>query len=223
MYEVKLIAYLRYITSPPSPTTHINQSGIDRSFIVRTGSYFYQYHAASLSSTFFPALVASVMSMSRLKVHAGLCPVLHKLHWGHNLVLLDKLGTEQAIEHNWSRNILVMQIETHLLERSATAVTNFPASMPKPQTARIPAARTANQPAQHRANRARTGWRQHIHGRRLAMSAEHTPLRAQCRQRSCQGILDRSNRGRTLRPENRHQTARAGQDRGCCDAVNTRI
>jgi predicted nuclease of restriction endonuclease-like (RecB) superfamily len=68
--------------------------------------------------------------------------LLHKLPWGHNLVLLDKLSTEQqrrwyaasAIENNWSRNILVMQIETHLLERSGKAVTNFPATLPKPQS-----------------------------------------------------------------------------------------
>ncbi|MFC4623585.1 DUF1016 N-terminal domain-containing protein [Comamonas nitrativorans] len=47
--------------------------------------------------------------------------VLHKLPWGHNLVLLDKLPgpktrrwySAKAIEHNWSRNVLVMQ----LLER----------------------------------------------------------------------------------------------------------
>ena len=68
--------------------------------------------------------------------------LLHKLPWGHNLVLLDKLpGPEtrrwyaaKAIEHNWSRNILVMQIETRLLERSGTAVTNFDISLPKPQS-----------------------------------------------------------------------------------------
>lgn len=49
-----------------------------------------------------------------------------QLPWGHNLVLLDKLpGPEtrrwyaaKAIEHNWSRNVLVMQIEARLLERS---------------------------------------------------------------------------------------------------------
>lgn len=65
-----------------------------------------------------------------------------RLPWGHNLVLLDKLpGPEtrrwyaaRAIEHYWSRNILTMQIETHLLERSGAAVTNFPATLPKPQS-----------------------------------------------------------------------------------------
>ena len=64
------------------------------------------------------------------------------LPWGHNLVLLDKLPGPQtrrwyvakAVQHNWSRNILVMQIETRLLERSGKAVTNFDASLPEPQS-----------------------------------------------------------------------------------------
>lgn len=68
--------------------------------------------------------------------------LLHKLPWGHNLVLLDKLpGPEtrrwyaaKAVEHNWSRNILVMQIESRLLERSGTAVTNFSLTLPKPES-----------------------------------------------------------------------------------------
>ncbi|HEB55240.1 MAG TPA: DUF1016 domain-containing protein [Gammaproteobacteria bacterium] len=66
--------------------------------------------------------------------------VLAQLPWYHQLALLDKLPDPEtrrwyaakAIEHNWSRNILVMQIETRLLERSGTAVTNFSASLPRP-------------------------------------------------------------------------------------------
>ncbi|MDS4042655.1 MAG: PDDEXK nuclease domain-containing protein [Candidatus Competibacter sp.] len=65
-----------------------------------------------------------------------------QLPWFHLCTLIDKLKTSEerewylakAIEHNWSRNILVMQIETRLLERSAQAVTNFPRSLPKPQS-----------------------------------------------------------------------------------------
>lgn len=65
-----------------------------------------------------------------------------QLPWGHHLVLLDRLGTTeqrcwyiaQAIEHNWSRNVLNIHIETRLLERSGTAVTNFDARLPKSQS-----------------------------------------------------------------------------------------
>ena len=68
--------------------------------------------------------------------------VVHKLPWRHHCVLLDKLKTQEerewylrkAIEHNWSRNILVMQIESRLLERSGGAVTNFALTLPKPQS-----------------------------------------------------------------------------------------
>jgi predicted nuclease of restriction endonuclease-like (RecB) superfamily len=68
--------------------------------------------------------------------------LLHKLPWFHLCTLLDKLKTredrlwyaQKAIEHNWSRNILVMQIETRLMERSGKAVTNFSLTLPKPQS-----------------------------------------------------------------------------------------
>ena len=68
--------------------------------------------------------------------------LVDKLPWRHHCVLLDKLKTRderewylrKAIEHNWSRNILVMQIESRLLERSGTAVTNFALTLPKPES-----------------------------------------------------------------------------------------
>jgi predicted nuclease of restriction endonuclease-like (RecB) superfamily len=65
-----------------------------------------------------------------------------QLPWGHNLVLLDKLSTQEAriwyaqkaIENNWSRNVLVMQIETRLIERQGNAVSNFDQRLPKPDS-----------------------------------------------------------------------------------------
>lgn len=65
-----------------------------------------------------------------------------RLPWGHNLVLLDRLpGPEtrkwyaaKAALHNWSRNVLTMQIETRLLERSGKAATNFELTLPRPQS-----------------------------------------------------------------------------------------
>jgi predicted nuclease of restriction endonuclease-like (RecB) superfamily len=65
-----------------------------------------------------------------------------QLPWGHNLVLLDKFNNtemrtwyaQKTIENNWSRNVLVMQIESGLLERQGAAVTNFEATLPKPNS-----------------------------------------------------------------------------------------
>lgn len=61
---------------------------------------------------------------------------------GINLVLLTLLKDPQqrlayalsAAKHGWSRNMLNIHIETRLLERSGTAVTNFEVSLPKPQS-----------------------------------------------------------------------------------------
>lgn len=65
-----------------------------------------------------------------------------QLPWGHNLVLLDRLNTvderrwyaAMACENNWSRNVLNIQIETRLLERSGKAVNNFGDRLPLPQS-----------------------------------------------------------------------------------------
>lgn len=68
--------------------------------------------------------------------------VLAQLPWYHHITLLDKLNNAEhrywyalkAIEHNWSRNVMVMQIETRLIERQGKAITNFELRLPKPQS-----------------------------------------------------------------------------------------
>lgn len=65
-----------------------------------------------------------------------------QLPWGHNLVLLTKLKTEQkrlsyaqsALDNGWSRNVLTIHIESMLLERKGKAVTNFKKTLPKDQS-----------------------------------------------------------------------------------------
>lgn len=65
-----------------------------------------------------------------------------QLPWGHNLVLLSKLKESEerlayanaAITHGWSRNVLTLHIETRLLERTGTAVTNFSTTLPAAQS-----------------------------------------------------------------------------------------
>jgi predicted nuclease of restriction endonuclease-like (RecB) superfamily len=67
---------------------------------------------------------------------------LAKLTWYHNLTLLEKVKlpeerlwyAEQAIHNGWSRNVLVMQIESGLYRRQGKATTNFQATLPTPQS-----------------------------------------------------------------------------------------
>ena len=60
----------------------------------------------------------------------------------HNCILLDKLKSpderlwyaHEAIANGWSRNVLVMQIESGLYRRQRQAQTNFAQTLPAPQS-----------------------------------------------------------------------------------------
>jgi predicted nuclease of restriction endonuclease-like (RecB) superfamily len=68
--------------------------------------------------------------------------VVGQIPWGHNVRLLDMVKSpeerlwyaQQTIENGWSRNVLVLQIETGLIHRSGQAVTNFSRTLPSPQS-----------------------------------------------------------------------------------------
>jgi predicted nuclease of restriction endonuclease-like (RecB) superfamily len=68
--------------------------------------------------------------------------VVGQIPWGHNLRILDLVKSPQerqwyirrAIEHGWSRNVLVHQIESGLYLRQGKAQTNFQATLPAPQS-----------------------------------------------------------------------------------------
>jgi len=68
--------------------------------------------------------------------------VLAQITWYHAITLLDKVKEpaqrewyiRKTIENGWSRNILVHQIESGLIEREGRAVTNFSSALPAPQS-----------------------------------------------------------------------------------------
>ncbi|HQQ70475.1 MAG TPA: DUF1016 N-terminal domain-containing protein [Alicycliphilus sp.] len=76
------------------------------------------------------------------------------LPWGHHAELIAKVKDpatrhwymQAALEHGWSRNILVMQIETAAHQRQGRAASNFALRLPKPQ------------PACPASSRSRTSW-----------------------------------------------------------------
>ena len=65
-----------------------------------------------------------------------------QIPWRHNQVILDKLKSleerlwyaQKSLEGGWSRDILVMQIESGLYDRQGGAITNFERTLPKPQS-----------------------------------------------------------------------------------------
>jgi predicted nuclease of restriction endonuclease-like (RecB) superfamily len=68
--------------------------------------------------------------------------LLAQITWYHHITLLDKVKDpaerewyiRETIRNGWSRNVLVHQIESGLVNRAGTSVTNFSATLPAPQS-----------------------------------------------------------------------------------------
>jgi predicted nuclease of restriction endonuclease-like (RecB) superfamily len=62
--------------------------------------------------------------------------------WGHNIAIVSKCKNfkeaiyyvRQTIRNNWSRSVLVHQIESGVYSREGKATTNFSLTLPKPQS-----------------------------------------------------------------------------------------
>ncbi len=67
---------------------------------------------------------------------------LAQMPWYHHITLLQKVKdpaqrrwyVRRAIEHGWSRNVLVHQIESRLYERRGRALSNFERTLPAPRS-----------------------------------------------------------------------------------------
>ncbi|MEM7772119.1 MAG: PDDEXK nuclease domain-containing protein [Cyanobacteria bacterium P01_A01_bin.37] len=68
--------------------------------------------------------------------------VVGQLPWGHNIALLEKLKeydqrlwyAGKATENGWSRNVLILQIQSGLHQRTGEAITNFERTLPPEQS-----------------------------------------------------------------------------------------
>jgi predicted nuclease of restriction endonuclease-like (RecB) superfamily len=88
------------------------------------------------------ALKQAVSDLRSGKEAAVLPQPVSEIPWGHNILLLQKLKdpiqrlwyAQQAIANGWSRSMLLHWIESDLYARQGKAVTNFPATLPPPQS-----------------------------------------------------------------------------------------
>ncbi|MBI4309302.1 MAG: DUF1016 domain-containing protein [Candidatus Omnitrophica bacterium] len=67
---------------------------------------------------------------------------LTQVPWGHNIAIIAKCKNikealyyvQNTLVHNWSRDVLVHQIESGLYRREGKSLTNFAITLPKPQS-----------------------------------------------------------------------------------------
>jgi predicted nuclease of restriction endonuclease-like (RecB) superfamily len=65
-----------------------------------------------------------------------------QLPWAHNIILIQKVKdlptrlwyAQAAFENGWSRDVLSLQIDSHVHKRQGKAVTNFERTLPSPQS-----------------------------------------------------------------------------------------
>ncbi|MBI2146505.1 DUF1016 domain-containing protein [Candidatus Woesearchaeota archaeon] len=68
--------------------------------------------------------------------------LVRQLPWGHNMVIVNKIKDPseavfyltETIRNNWSRNVLIYQIESGLYSRKGKVLHNFGATLPAPQS-----------------------------------------------------------------------------------------
>lgn len=95
-----------------------------------------------------PAIVNKSSATTKLKKKFSQQPVdqipafLSTIPWGHHLQIITKCKDidealfyiGQTTQHNWSRSVLVHQMESSLYKRKGKALTNFEYTLPKPQS-----------------------------------------------------------------------------------------
>ena len=93
---------------------------------------------------FVPQAVAQMAAPPNMQALAACFPaeLMRSIPWGHHAELMAKVkdhATRQwymqaTLHHGWSRNILLMQIETAAHHRQGRAVTNFAKRLPPPDS-----------------------------------------------------------------------------------------
>jgi len=101
---------------------------------------WYLFYSESVAN--YATSCGAIESQPGPQLELQLVTQLVQIPWGHNREIVSKCAdVEEAlyyvskiIENNWSRSVLVHQIESGLFQREGQAVTNFEQTLPAPQS-----------------------------------------------------------------------------------------
>ena len=134
--------------------------GFSRSNLMYVKKWYLFYHSVTLPGQIVQQAVAELSARQKVQQPVGQTqeaeksqqvvgqteqPVIShitRIPWGHNIAIITKCkNSDEALyyvqctlTHNWSRSVLVHQIESGLYNREGKAVTNFALTLPKPQS-----------------------------------------------------------------------------------------
>ena len=128
---------------------HVGQEILQRQEAEGWGSKVIDRLSADLKRE-FPAMKGfGARSLKYMRAFAEAYPEEAFVHqfgaqipWRHNCIVLEKIKNpeerrwyiQQTIEHGWSRNVLVLQIEAEVYQQRDDAVNNFAQTLPSPQS-----------------------------------------------------------------------------------------
>lgn len=121
-----------------------NELPEEKGFSERNIKRMLAFHRAYPHANFVPQAVAQLEIDAKVPQAAALFPseLLLALPWGHHAELMAKVKEpssrqwymRSAVEHGWSRSILVMQIESAAHQRLGKTTSNFAQLLPSPES-----------------------------------------------------------------------------------------
>ena len=101
-----------------------------------------QQLVAQLENEFSQQAVGQIGKQTAAQFVKQAVSQITQIPWGHNIAIISKCKNmkealyyvSNTIAHNWSRSVLVHQIESGLYRREGKSISNFTAALPKPQS-----------------------------------------------------------------------------------------
>jgi predicted nuclease of restriction endonuclease-like (RecB) superfamily len=121
-----------------------NELPEEKGFSERNIKRMLAFHREYPLLNFMPQAVAQTDAIAEVPQAAALFPaeLLQAVPWGHHAELMAKVKDlptrhwymQAAVQNGWSRNILVMQIESAAHQRQGRATSNFASRLPAPDS-----------------------------------------------------------------------------------------
>jgi predicted nuclease of restriction endonuclease-like (RecB) superfamily len=110
--------------------------------LVRQWYLFYSDGTARGQRATTPITKQPVSQLSGNQISQRIIAQITQIPWGHNIAIIAKCKNvkeaiyyvQSTITHNWSRSVLVHQIEQGLYEREGKSVNNFALTLPQPHS-----------------------------------------------------------------------------------------
>jgi predicted nuclease of restriction endonuclease-like (RecB) superfamily len=112
-----------------------------KGFSTRNLLYITKWYRFYFDFEIAPQVVAKIGEANQKEEVIIVSQVVTQIPWGHNREIISKCSdvsealfyVRETIKNNWSRAVLVAQIESKLYERQGKAIQNFQLAMPGPQ------------------------------------------------------------------------------------------